>query len=136
MAIESYMEAAITEAKLSLKDGGVPIGSVLVLDEKIIGRGRNQRIQKKSVILHAEMDAIEDAGRLEPEEYARSVLYTTLSPCQMCSGTIVYLGIKKVLMAENETVMGAEDFLQLNKVETINLNLQECKELLQNYRKQ
>lgn len=136
MAIESYMEAAIIEAKLSLKDGGVPIGSVLVLDKKIIGRGRNQRIQKKSVILHAEMDAIEDAGRLEPEEYARSVLYTTLSPCQMCSGTIVYLGIKKVFMAENETVMGAEDFLQLNKVETINLNLQECKELLQNYRKQ
>ncbi len=131
MSNDPHMQAAIKEALLSSEEGGLPIGSVLVLDDKVIGRGRNQRIQKGSVILHAEMDAIENAGRMEPEDYARAVLYTTLSPCQMCSGTIVYLGIKKVIMAENDTVRGAEIFLRSNGVELLNLNVQECKDLVQ-----
>ena len=136
MIDDDFMQAAMDEAVLSLKDNGLPIGSVLILDGKIIGRGRNQRVQKGSVILHAEMDAIENAGRLEPEEYAQSIIYTTLSPCLMCSGTIVYLGIKKVIMAENDTVLGAEDFLKSHGIELINLNLKECKDLIHEYVKQ
>ncbi len=133
--ILELMDEAINEAKLSLEEGGIPVGSILVLDGKIIGRGRNQRNQKGSVILHAEMDAIENAGRLTESKYEKAVLYTTLSPCQMCSGTIVYKGIKKVIMAENETIKGAEEFLKFNEVELINLDIQEMKEILQNYLK-
>jgi cytosine deaminase len=124
------MMEAINEAKQGLNEGGRPIGSVLVLDNKIVGKGRNLGVQKGSVILHAEMDAIENAGKLTPEEYARSIMYTTLSPCQMCSGTIVYLGIKNVISAENVTVMGAEDFLREKGVNITTLDLDECKELM------
>ncbi|MHA2253548.1 MAG: nucleoside deaminase [Candidatus Kariarchaeaceae archaeon] len=131
--MDKFMEAAIQEAKLGISEGGMPIGSVLVLDGKIVGRGRNLRHQKGSVILHAEMDAIENTGRLTPEEYERSTIYTTLSPCQMCSGTIVYLNIKTVIMAENETVKGAEDFLLTHGVKLINLDLNECKILMKEY---
>ena len=110
------MKAAVQEAKDSVKENGLPIGSVLILDGQIIGRGRNQRNQKGSVILHAEMDAIENAGILSVEEYQRSILYTTLSPCQMCSGAIVYLNIPRVVIADNKTVMGAEEFLKSHGV--------------------
>ena len=128
-----FMEVAIEEAKKGLGDGGRPIGSLLVLDGKIIGRGRNQGMQKRSVILHAEMDAIENAGKLTKEEYARSVIYTTLSACLMCSGTIVYLGIPRVVSAENTNVMGAEDFLQENGVELITIQHEEMIEIFRNY---
>lgn len=128
------MEAAIQEARDGLVEGGIPIGSVLVLDGKIVGRGRNQNNQKNSVILHAEMDAIENAGRLAPEEYARTVLYTTLSPCQMCSGTIVYKGIPHVISAENTSTMGAENFLLENGVKLETLDLEECINLIQEFR--
>ncbi|MCH8908881.1 MAG: nucleoside deaminase [Candidatus Heimdallarchaeota archaeon] len=131
---QKYMREAIKEAELGLSEGGVPIGSVLVLEGKIIGRGRNQRVQKHSVILHAEMDAIENAGQRTPEEYQRSIMYTTLSACQMCSGTIVYLGIRTVVMAENENARGAEEFLKEHNVELINLDLSEMKELLRSNR--
>ena len=117
-----FMEIAVDEAKKGLEEGGRPIGSLLVLDGKIIGRGRNQGMQKGSVILHAEMDAIENAGRLTREEYVRSTIYTTLSACLMCSGTIVYLGIQRVVSADNTSVMGAEDFLLKNGIELITID--------------
>ena len=131
--MDEFMEAAVQEARLGFKENAVPIGSVLVLDGNIIGRGRNQRLQKESVILHAEMDAIENAGILPPEDYKRSVLYTTLSPCQMCSGTIVYLQIPKVIIADNETIMGAEDFLKSHGVILEYQNNDECKRLFKKY---
>jgi cytosine deaminase len=131
--MDEFMEAAVQEARLGFEEKGMPIGSVLVLDGKMIGRGRNQRNQKGSVILHAEMDAIENAGILIPEDYKRSVMYTTLSPCQMCSGTIVYLQIPKVVIADNETIMGAEDFLKSHGVILEYQDNEECKELLRKY---
>ena len=132
--MDKFMKAAVQEAKLGIEEDGLPIGSVLVLDEEIIGRGRNQRNQKGSVILHAEMDAIENAGILSPEEYQRSVLYTSLSPCLMCSGTIVYLQIPRVVIADNESIMGAEHFLKLNGVTLEYQNSEESKVLLAKYR--
>ncbi len=128
-----YMELAIEEAKEGLEEGGRPIGSLLVLDGKIVGKGRNQGIQKGSVILHAEMDAIENAGKLTKEEYARSTIYTTLSACLMCSGTIVYLGIPRVVSAENTNVMGAEIFLRENGVDLITINHKEMIVIFRNY---
>ncbi|MHA2225089.1 MAG: nucleoside deaminase [Candidatus Hodarchaeales archaeon] len=133
MNTDEFMQAAVQEAILSFEEKGMPIGSVLVLDGKVIGRGRNQRHQKGSVILHAEMDAIENAGILLPEDYKRSVLYTTLSPCQMCSGTIVYLQIPKVVIADNETIRGAEDFLKSHGIILEYQENEECKELLRKY---
>ena len=128
------MLAALEEAKSGLQENGMPIGSVLVLDGNIIGRGRNQWHQKGSVILHAEMDTIENAGKLTPEEYERSIMYTTLSPCQMCSGTIVYLGISKVIIADNEIVMGAEDFLKTHGVELLYQESSECRLFFEKYK--
>lgn len=128
-----FMEIAIEEAKKGLEEGGRPIGSLLVLDGKIVGRGRNQGIQKGSVILHAEMDAIENAGKLTKEEYARSTIYTTLSACLMCSGTIVYFGIPRVVSADNTNVMGAEEFLKENGVELITNDHREMIEIFRNY---
>lgn len=128
--MDEFMEAAVQEARLGFEENGLPIGSVLVLDGKIVGRGRNQRNQKGSVILHAEMDAIENAGILLPEQYQRSILYTTLSPCQMCSGTIVYLQIPKVVIADNTTILGAEDFLKSHGIILEYQENYECKELL------
>ncbi|UCG04737.1 MAG: nucleoside deaminase [Candidatus Heimdallarchaeota archaeon] len=131
--MDEFMQAAVQEAKLGFEENGLPIGSVLVLDGKIVGRGRNQRNQKGSVILHAEMDAIENAGILLPEEYKRSVLYTTLSPCQMCSGTIVYLQISKVVIADNTTILGAENFLKSHGVILEYQENEECTELLRKF---
>ena len=128
-----FMEIAIEEAKKGLNEGGRPIGSLLVVDGKIVGRGRNQGIQKGSVILHAEMDAIENAGKLSKEEYARSTIYTTLSACLMCSGTIIYLGIPRVVSAENTNVFGAEAFLQENGVELITTHNKEMIDIFRNY---
>ena len=127
------MKAAVHEAKLGVEEKGLPIGSVLVLDGEIIGRGRNQRNQKGSVILHAEMDAIENAGLRTSEEYQRSVLYTTLSPCLMCSSTIVYLKIPHVVIADNETIMGAEEFLKSHGVILEYQKSQEMNKILSKY---
>lgn len=106
------MQAAIDEAHAGLNEGGIPIGSVLVHQGKIIGRGHNRRIQKGSAVLHGEMDALENAGRLPASVYKESVLYTTLSPCSMCSGAILLYGIPKVVIGENKTFMGEESLLK------------------------
>jgi tRNA(Arg) A34 adenosine deaminase TadA len=128
-----YMKEAIIEAKKSLMEGGIPIGAVLVENEHIIGRGHNRLLQDNSTILHAEMDCIENAGRLKGAEYKKCTLFTTLSPCEMCSGTIMLYKIPRVVMGENETLKGPEDYLMANGVEILNLDLDECKHLIGNY---
>src|SRR6478736_4490770 len=114
---DSFLQAAIEEAKLGLAEGGIPIGSVIVHGDKIIGRGHNRRVQKGSSILHGEMDALENAGRQSAAVYRGCVLYTTLSPCPMCSGAIQLYGIPKVVVGENVTFMGDETYLKSRGVE-------------------
>ena len=109
---EVFLEAALGEARKGLEDGGIPIGSVLVIDGQIVGRGHNQRVQRGSAILHGEMDALENAGRLSPADYRRATIYTTLSPCSMCSGAILLYKIPTVVIGENRTFLGAEDWLR------------------------
>src|SRR5947209_20494648 len=106
------MQAAIDEARAGLAEGGIPIGSVLVIDGRIVGRGRNRRVQRGSAILHAEMDALENAGRLTAADYRGSVLYSTLSPCDMCSGSVLLYKIPRVVIGENRTFRGPEDYLR------------------------
>ncbi len=108
---DAFFHAAVDEARLGLSEGGVPIGSVLVVDGVIVGRGHNQRVQQGSVVLHAEMAALEDAGRLLVADYRRSTLYTTLSPCAMCTGAALLYGIPRVVVGENRTFLGREDLL-------------------------
>ena len=110
--MDAFLQAAIDEARQGLAEGGIPIGSVLVHNGKIIGRGHNRRVQQGSAILHGEMDALENAGRLPASVYKESVLYTTLSPCPMCTGAILLYGIPKVIVGENQTFMGEEDLLR------------------------
>ncbi|MHB9040946.1 MAG: nucleoside deaminase [Melioribacteraceae bacterium] len=110
--MDQFMQAAIEEAKNGLNEGGIPIGSVIVHNGKIIGRGHNRRVQKGSAILHGEMDALENAGRQPASIYKESVLYTTLSPCPMCSGAIILYGIPKVIIGENKTFLGEEEHLK------------------------
>ena len=110
--MDIYLQAAIDEAQQGLAEGGIPIGSVLVHNGKIIGRGHNRRVQQGSAILHGEMDALENAGRLPASVYKESVLYTTLSPCAMCTGAILLYGIPKVVVGENRTFMGEEELLK------------------------
>lgn len=124
-----FMGEAIIEAQKSLDEGGLPIGAVIVKDGEIISRGHNRLIQKSSVVLHAEMDAIENAGRLNYEDYTKCIIYTILSPCPMCSGAIILYNIPKVVIGENTTLMGAENFLQDNDVEVVVLNNLKCKDL-------
>ena len=128
-----FMNEAIKEAKKGLKEGGIPIGAVLVKDEKIIGRGHNRLLQEDSSILHGEMDCIENAGRLNGEDYKHCTLYTTLSPCEMCSGTIILYKIPNVVIGENETLKGPEDYLKENGVELTNLDLKECKSIMKEF---
>jgi cytosine deaminase len=125
-----FMKEAIKEAKKSIIQNGIPIGAVLVENGIIIGRGHNRLLQNSSTILHAEMDCIENAGRLKSADYKKSILYTTLSPCEMCSGAIILYKIPKVVIGENETLKGPEDYLSTNGVELINMDLAECKVLL------
>ena len=134
--MDKYLQAAIDEAKKGLAEGGIPIGSVLVHDGKIIGKGHNRRIQKSSCILHGEMDALENAGRLTATTYQNSTLYTTLSPCAMCSGAIVLYGITRVIIAENQTFMGEEDWLKSKGVKLEVLQNQECIALMQSFIKE
>ena len=110
--MDAYMAAAIAEAEAGLGEGGIPIGSVLVHEGKIVGRGHNRRVQRGSSILHGEMDALEQAGRLSARVYRQSVIYTTLSPCAMCSGAILLYGIPRVVIGENVTFMGEEELLR------------------------
>ena len=112
MSISNLMDLAIAEAEAGLAEGGIPIGSILVCDDKVIGQGHNRRVQKGSAILHGEMDALENAGRQPASVYQKSVLYTTLSPCSMCSGAILLYGIKHVIVGENMTFMGEEELLR------------------------
>jgi cytosine deaminase len=109
---DPFLEAAIAEARAGLAEGGIPIGSVLVLNGRIVGRGHNRRVQEGSAILHGEMDAIENAGRLKAADYRRSVIYTTLSPCPMCSGTALLYKIPRIVIGENRTFQGPEDYLR------------------------
>ena len=115
--MDEFLDAAIAEAAAGLAEGGIPIGSVLVHGGRIVGRGHNRRVQKGSAILHGEMDALENAGRLPAAVYSRSVIYTTLSPCPMCTGAILLYGIPRVVVGENRTFMGAEDLLRAKGVE-------------------
>lgn len=128
-----FMKEAISEAKKGLEEGGIPIGAVLIRDGKIIGRGHNRLLQKNSSILHGEMDCIENAGKLKGKDYKECTLYTTLSPCEMCSGIILLYKIPKVVMGENETLKGPEDYLKENGVELINLDLKECKNIMNDF---
>jgi cytosine/creatinine deaminase len=125
-----FMNEAIKEAEIGYAEGGIPIGSVLVKDGVIIGRGHNQRAQKNSAILHAEMDCLENAGRLTAEEYAQCTIYSTLSPCDMCTGAILLYKIPRVVIGENESFKGPEEYSQSKGVELINLDLEACKQLM------
>jgi cytosine deaminase len=115
--MDTFMRAAIDEARAGLAEGGIPIGAVLVHEGRIIGRGHNRRVQQGSAIRHGEMDALENAGRLPARVYRESVLYTTLSPCAMCSGAILLYGIPRVVIGENRTFLGEEDLLRARGVE-------------------
>jgi cytosine deaminase len=114
--MDAFLQAAIDEARQGLAEGGIPIGSVLVHNSRIIGRGHNRRVQQGSAILHGEMDALENAGRLPASVYKESVLYTTLSPCPMCTGAILLYGIPRVVVGENQTFMGEEALLRSHGV--------------------
>jgi len=127
------MQAAISEAKTGLEEGGIPIGSVIVYRGKIIGRGHNKRVQQNSVVLHGEMDALENAGRQSASVYKECILYTTLSPCPMCTGAILLYGIPKVIIGENKTFLGAESLLQQNGVEVVVVNSEECIEMMEDF---
>ena len=131
--MDIYLQAAIDEAQQGLAEGGIPIGSVLVHHGKIIGRGHNRRIQQGSAILHGEMDALENAGRLPASVYKESVLYTTLSPCAMCTGAILLYGIPKVVVGENHTFMGEEEHLRSRGVTVEVVQDPTCIAMMQNF---
>lgn len=130
---DMFLQAAIEEAKKGLAEGGIPIGSVLVIDNTIIGRGHNRRVQKGSAILHAEMDCIENAGRLAAQDYQRAVLYSTLSPCDMCSGTALLYKIPKIIVGENKTFQGPESYLRDRGVNLEILQDKECIQLMEKF---
>lgn len=125
--------AAIEEAKVGLREGGIPIGSVLVIDGEIVGRGHNRRVQKGSAILHAEMDALENAGRLTARDYRRATLYSTLSPCDMCSGTALLYRIPRIVVGENQTFRGPEDYVRSRGVELAIVQHPECIRLMREF---
>jgi cytosine deaminase len=125
------MKAAIDEAKKGLSEGGIPIGSVLVKDGIIIGRGHNRRVQENDPVIHAEIDCLRNAGRIGV--YKDTVLYSTLMPCYLCAGASVQFGIKKVIAGENESFSGAQEFMQSHGIEVVNLDLKECKDLMKDF---
>jgi cytosine deaminase len=131
--MDEFLKAAIAEAEAGLAEGGVPIGSVLVHEGRIIGRGRNRRVQRGSAILHGEMDALENAGRRAAAVYTRSVLYTTLSPCAMCSGAILLYRIPRIVVGENVTFRGEEDLLRDRGVSVEVLQDARCIEMMQRF---
>ena len=131
--MDEFLKAAVEEAKLGLRSGGIPIGSVLVIDGQIVGRGHNQRMQRGSPVLHAEMDCLENAGRLAANDYGRSVLYSTLSPCDMCSCAILLYKIPKVVVGENRTFHGPEHYLRSRGVEVEIVDSDECYQLMRDF---
>jgi cytosine/creatinine deaminase len=131
--MDQFLKAALDEARKGRDEGGIPIGSVLVYQGKIIGRGHNRRVQKGSPILHAEMDALENVGRQKASVYRESVLYTTLSPCAMCSGAIVLYGIPRVVAGENRTFMGEEDWLKSRGVAVEVVQHEACIAMMQEF---
>jgi cytosine deaminase len=130
---DAFLEAAIAEARQGLAEGGIPIGSVLVIDGRIVGRGHNRRVQKGSAVLHAEMDALENAGRLTARDYRRSVLYSTLSPCDMCSGAALLYGIPRIVIGENRTFRGPEDYLRSRGLKLEIVDDDECVRLMSDF---
>jgi cytosine/creatinine deaminase len=131
--MDEFLNAAIEEARKGLEEGGIPIGSVLVHQGKVIGRGHNRRVQEGSVVLHGEMDAFENAGRQPADVYKNSTLYTTLSPCAMCSGAILLYGIPKVVIGENTSFLGEEVLLKSRGVIIEVADNQECKTLMASF---
>jgi cytosine deaminase len=131
--MDEFLQAAIDQAQKGLSEGGIPIGSVLVHENKIIGRGHNRRVQNGSPILHGEMDALENAGRLSAKIYRECIIYTTLSPCSMCSGAIALYEIPKVVIGENQTFKGEEDWLISKGVELHVINDQQCIQMMQSF---
>jgi cytosine deaminase len=131
--MDPFLQATIDQAKQGLSEGGIPIGSVLVHEGKIIGRGHNQRVQKGSVIHHGEMNCLENAGRQKASVYQRCTIYTTLSPCPMCTGAILLYGIPHVIVGENQTFMGGEDLLRANGVKVEVLQNEECIQLMRDF---
>ena len=131
--MDNFFKEAVNQARKSLEEGGVPIGSVIEYQGEILGKGHNQRVQKGSVILHGEMDAFENAGRQPASVYEKATLYTTLSPCPMCSGAILLYKIPKVVIGENRTFTGSEELLRKNGVEVIVLNDKECEDLMDDF---
>lgn len=130
---DPFLDAAISEARAGLSEGGIPIGSVLVIDGTIIGRGHNRRVQKGSATLHAEMDCLENAGRLRASDYRRATLYSTLSPCDMCSGASLLYGIPRIVIGENRTFRGPEDYLRQRGVILEIVNDEECVRLMSEF---
>jgi cytosine/creatinine deaminase len=128
-----FMNEAIEQARMGRREGGIPIGAALVVGDEVVGAGRNRRVQMGSAIRHGETDALENAGRLPGRVYARSTMYTTLSPCHMCTGAILLYGIPRVVLGENETFLGAEDLLRSHGVEVVNLRSEECIEMMRSF---
>ncbi|MFT5836473.1 MAG: creatinine deaminase [Sulfurimonas sp.] len=131
--MDIFLQEAIKEAKKSLDEGGIPIGSVLVIDDKIVGRGHNRRVQNSSSILHAEMDCLENAGRLKASDYKKATIYSTLSPCDMCSGAILLYGIKRVIIGENKTFKGPEEYVKSRGIEVEVVNNKECCKIMESF---
>ena len=131
--MDPFLQMAIDEARQGLAEGGIPIGSVLVVDGRVVGRGHNRRVQRASAILHAEMDCLESAGRLKPGDYRRAVLYSTLSPCDMCSGTALLYRIPKIVIGENRTFQGPEDYVRSRGVELVIVDSAECVALMREF---
>lgn len=131
--MDKYLEQAIEEARKGLAEGGIPIGSVLVIDGEIVGRGHNRRVQQGSAVLHAEMDCLENAGRLKAADYSRAVLYSTLSPCDMCSGAVLLYKIPTVIVGENRSFQGPEDYLRSRGVDLQIVDNTECVELMSDF---
>lgn len=131
--MDPFLQAAIDEARQGRDEGGIPIGSVLVIDGSMVGRGHNRRVQQGSAILHAEMDCLENAGRLKAAEYRRAILYSTLSPCDMCSGTALLYEIPKIVVGENRTFQGPEDYVRSRGIEIEIVQSQECIDLMREF---
>jgi cytosine deaminase len=131
--MDDFLQTAIEEARAGLRTGGIPIGSVLVIDNQIVGRGHNLRVQDASPVLHAEMACLNNAGRLRPADYRRSILYTTLSPCDMCSGAVLLYKIPVVIVGENRTFRGPEEYLRARGVRVEILDATECYELMRRF---
>lgn len=131
--MDPFLQAALDEARQGLAEGGIPIGSVLVIDGAIVGRGHNRRVQLGSATLHAEMDCIERAGRLKGSDYRRSTLYSTLSPCDMCSGTALLYGIPRIVIGENRTFRGPEDYARSRGVQLEIVDDPECVRLMREF---